>query len=179
MRLHLLGTFVLLPVLACGDSRGAASAPAYENGLLAAGSLAPDVTLHDLDGTAFQLSSLRGKTVLLSFWFRNCTACQAELPHLSELWKGLAPQRPDVEFLAVNFGDSEQVVRTWWKQAGFTLRPVMQRGDEVSAALGVQAYPTSYVIGPDGKVIWAGAGYEPAMIRGAIATTQKRESVGG
>lgn len=71
MRLFVLGTLALLPALACGDLGGERSPPAYEAGLLPAGATAPDVTLYDLDGQSFQLSALRGKTVLLSFWFRH------------------------------------------------------------------------------------------------------------
>jgi hypothetical protein len=45
-----------------GDSK-------YERDLLATGSLAPDVTFTDMQGETFSLASLRGKTVLLNFWF--------------------------------------------------------------------------------------------------------------
>ena len=51
------------------------------------------------------------------------------------------------------------------------LSAVQQHEGDVSGAFGVQAYPTNYVIGPDGKVIWCGVGYDPAMIRGALAST--------
>lgn len=37
--------------------------------LLPVGLEAPDVTFYDLDGKEFQLDDLRGKTVLLDFWF--------------------------------------------------------------------------------------------------------------
>ena len=33
------------------------------------GALAPDFTLKDLDGDPIKLSDLRGKVVLLNFWF--------------------------------------------------------------------------------------------------------------
>jgi hypothetical protein len=102
------------------------------------------------------------------------------MPHLSDLWSEVSQgsegreARKDVEFLAVNFSDTPEVVRAWWKEGGFKLRPVLQHEGDVSEAFGVHAYPTNYVIGPDGKVVWAGIGYEPAMIRGAIASTPAR-----
>jgi len=101
------------------------------------------------------------------------------MPHLSDLWSEVSQNRKDVEFLAVGIGDSAAVIRLWWKERGFKLRPVMQREGDVSAAFGVQAYPTNYVIGPDGKVIWAGVGSEMAMIRGALASTLVRGATGG
>src|SRR5262249_50863861 len=144
-----------LLLLACsrGDAAsGAPTAGVYESGLLAAGTPAPDVTLYDLDGKAFPLSSLRGKTVLLHFWFRNCPYCQSEMPQLSTLWGELSAKRPDVEFLSVNANDTPEVIRAWWRDGSFQHRAVRQKGTEVSAAFGVQSYPTNYVIGPDGKV---------------------------
>lgn len=62
-------TLVLLAVLTVA---GLACAPgSREDALLAVGSAAPDVTLQRLDGPSYPLSSLRGKTVLLNFWFRH------------------------------------------------------------------------------------------------------------
>ena len=101
------------------------------------------------------------------------------MPDLSDLWSEVNQSREDVEFLAVNIGDTAPVIRAWWKDEGFKLRPVMQHEGDVSGAFGVQAYPTNYVLGPDGKVIWAGVGRELAMIRGALASTLKREPNGG
>ena len=71
MRLLLLGALALLPLLACGDGAGSGQDAPSARELLAAGTPAPEVTFTDLDGGDFQLSSLRGKTVLLSFWFRH------------------------------------------------------------------------------------------------------------
>jgi hypothetical protein len=42
---------------------------AGDSSLPSLGSGAPDVTLQRLDGSSYALSSLRGKTVLLNFWF--------------------------------------------------------------------------------------------------------------
>jgi cytochrome oxidase Cu insertion factor (SCO1/SenC/PrrC family) len=55
----LLAPLALALTLACaGDSS-----------LPSVGAGAPDVTLQRLDGSRYALASLRGKTVLLNFWF--------------------------------------------------------------------------------------------------------------
>lgn len=43
----------------------------FDYGLLAVGSAAPEVRMTDLDGKSFALSDLRGRTILLNFWFRH------------------------------------------------------------------------------------------------------------
>ena len=48
-----------------------------------------------------------------------------------------------------------------------------QTGDAVSRAFGVQAYPTNYVVGPDGKVLYRGVDYDEEALRKALAGTAK------
>jgi hypothetical protein len=38
----------------------------------------------------------------------------------------------------------------------------------VSGKYGVNAYPTNYVVGPDGKVAYRGVGFNEAAIRDAL-----------
>ena len=92
----------------------------------------------------------------------------AEMPHLSDLWSEVSQQRQDVAFLSVNIGDSPEVIATWWKEGGFKHLPVMQEGSSVSEAFGVRAYPTNYVLGADGRVLWRGVGWDPDGLRAAL-----------
>ncbi|RYZ26368.1 MAG: TlpA family protein disulfide reductase, partial [Chitinophagaceae bacterium] len=41
---------------------------------------APDFTLRDLKGKKWRLSALKGKTVVLNFWFATCPPCIQEIP---------------------------------------------------------------------------------------------------
>ena len=95
------------------------------------------------------------------------------MPHLQNLWSEVSKQRKDVTFLAVNIGDSKEQIAQWWQEGKFTLRAVRQTGDAVSRALGVQAYPTNYVVGPDGQVLYRGVGYDEEAIRKALGSTAK------
>ena len=40
---------------------------------------------------------------------------------------------------------------------------------QVGKAYGVQAYPTNYLVGPDGKVLWRGVGFDEDALRAALA----------
>jgi hypothetical protein len=99
------------------------------------------------------------------------------MPHLQSLWSEVSSKRNDVAFLAVNQGDSKDVISQWWNEAGFTLRAVRQDGFTTTKAFGVSAFPTNYVIGPDGKVIYRGISFDEEAIqqaiRSALASTTK------
>jgi hypothetical protein len=95
------------------------------------------------------------------------------MPHLSDLWSEVSQQRKDVAFISVNIGDSRDVVAGWWKDERFAHEPALQQGDAVSRAFGVQAYPTNYVLGPDGRVLWRGVGWDEDALRAALASTAR------
>lgn len=94
------------------------------------------------------------------------------MPHLSDLWSEVSNQRQDVACVAVNIGDSPQVVADWWKEGAFAHEPALQEGDAVSAAFGVQVYPTNIVIGPDGRVLYRAVGWDEPAIRAALAASR-------
>ena len=65
--LLLAGLAVLAGSCAGGDS--ASGYAEFERTLLPVGSPAPDVTVIGMDDAPLALSSLRGKTLLVNFWF--------------------------------------------------------------------------------------------------------------
>ena len=89
------------------------------------------------------------------------------MPHLSQLWSELSQKRADVVVLAVNLKDEKSVIEKYWKDGGFKHDPVMQQDNVVSAAFQVQAYPTNYVIGPDGKIAYRSVGWDRKEILAA------------
>jgi len=93
------------------------------------------------------------------------------MPHLQDLWSEVSQSRKDVLFVCVNNGDPKSVIQKWWDDASFTMRAVRQKEGAASKAFGVQAYPTNYVVGPDGKVLYRAVGFEPDAIRAALAST--------
>src|ERR1044071_5010721 len=47
--------------------------------------MAPTFSLTSLEGEKFDLSALRGKVVVLNFWFTGCVPCVAEFKQLNRL----------------------------------------------------------------------------------------------
>lgn len=69
----------------------------------------------------------------------------------------------------MDVGDEKSVIADYWREKGFTMRPVRQKGEAVSNAFGVQVYPTNYLIGPDGKVLWRAVGWNEKTLRAALS----------
>jgi peroxiredoxin len=89
-----------------------------------------------------------------------------ELPHLSKMQSELSDK--GVLVVSVNGGDSQETILKFWQQAGVHLTGVMDHG-KIAAAYGVQAIPTNYVIGQDGKIIGAYEGFDEEGIRQSLA----------
>ena len=51
------------------------------------GAPAPEVDLRTLAGTRFQLSALRGRAVVMTFWGTWCLPCRQEFPELAEVFR--------------------------------------------------------------------------------------------
>jgi len=71
--------------------------------------------------------------------------------------------------VAVNYLDSAPVIQKYFNENGFTFIPVMNdRRKTITTGYGVQAYPTNYVIGPDGTVVARFVGFNESGIRKAL-----------
>lgn len=137
--------------------------------LLAAGTQAPNVTFTDVDGNRFDLESLRGKTVLLNFWFLLCEPCRRELPQLSSMWGEIQSRcGDDVVVLCVNKDDEGDAVLDYWIENDLLMTPVLQEAGAVDAAFGIRSWPTNYVIDPEGRVVYASGGWDGNAIRALL-----------
>lgn len=67
------------------------------------GRKAPDFTLPDLKGQEYHLAALKGKVVLLNFWYSSCVPCRRETPDLSAIYRMHA--KKGLEILGINLDD--------------------------------------------------------------------------
>jgi len=114
------------------------------------GSSLGNFTLNDLNGKAVHLSDYKGKPVLINGWATWCPPCRAEMPLLSQYF--LVHRQQGLVLLAVNAGDTKSEVDTFTKQFDLPFTVLLDPGAQLLENLGVTGFPTSILIGKDGKV---------------------------
>ncbi|RZJ91439.1 MAG: TlpA family protein disulfide reductase, partial [Chryseobacterium sp.] len=131
---------------------------------------APDFILSDLKGKKWRLSSLKGKTVVLNFWFTTCPPCIQEIPELNKLtetYKG-----GGVVFLGLGRDDAA-TIKSFLKTHPFRYT-LLENADSAGALYQVSSYPTSMVIDPKGIIRFIQIGGK--SIRNQIADAINKSS---
>ncbi|MFA6147717.1 MAG: TlpA disulfide reductase family protein [bacterium] len=138
------------------------------------GDPAPEFSLPDIDGNAVTLSGLRDKTVVLVFWSTWCSRCSEEMTFLRDTFGG----RDDLVVLLIN-QDSERMVQ---KERIVEMRDrlslpfpiIVDSGLVLWDRFGINALPTSIVIGKDGLTIYAESNFYWASPEKLLAAIPKR-----
>src|SRR5699024_786417 len=135
------------PVQTDGDERVEMN---YEEGI-ELGNIAPDFELETLEGEKVKLSDYRGEKVIVNFWATWCPPCRDEIPDFKELY-----EKEDVEILALNMGETKDkldVVEEFVYDEYEMEFPVLkEESGDLMDEYNVFAFPTSYMIDPDGHI---------------------------
>ncbi|MBI1734528.1 MAG: TlpA family protein disulfide reductase [Candidatus Rokubacteria bacterium] len=123
---------------------------------------APEFALPALDGATVELSGLRGRVVVLNIWATWCPACRDEMPSLERLHREFDSQ--GVSVLAASLREDHEDVETFVREFKLTMPTLLDRDGRVGERYGIQWLPTTFLIGPDGRLIaraigpkdWAG-----------------------
>jgi len=108
-------------------------------------------TLPLLNGGNTSLSDHKGKVVILNFWATWCPPCRAEMPSMEILYQRFKSQ--GLEILAVDVGENINTVRQFIHNSNYTFPVILDRHSRVSGIYGIVAFPTSYIIDREGKII--------------------------
>ena len=109
---------------------------------------APSFSVTSLDGEALESRSLRGKVVVLNFWFIGCAPCRAEIPGLNKLVDEF--DQRDVVFIAFAT-DNEAPLRSFLEESPFKYK-IVPAAHETIGKFNVSAYPTHVIIDQNGNV---------------------------
>jgi len=115
----------------------------------------PDINLTTITGQKFQLKRMKGKVIVLNFWFTHCIPCIEELPALNKLVK--AYRNKDVVFFGITYDNVKTLKSDFLPKYKFDFNIV---SDSKSITEQFSAgYPTTYIIDKKGLIryVWTGA----------------------
>lgn len=125
---------------------------------------APDFVLTDQYGETHSLSDYRGKIIFLNFWATWCPPCRAEMPDIQALYEdnSLDPES-DLVILAVAFPNhsgetDEEGVKAFLEANGYTYPTLMDSEASLANPYYITAFPTTYMIDPEGNIFGYVAG---------------------
>ena len=111
-----------------------------------------ELGLIDLEGKSMNLSSFKGKVVILSFWATWCEPCVEEFPSFIKLLDEF-PEK--VVLIAISHDDSEKDVKQFvgaFKGFRKNMILTMDKEKALSKAFGVDRLPEGFIFGPEGKL---------------------------
>ncbi len=116
------------------------------------GRAAPDFVLNDLQGKEVRLSDYRGKLVFLNFWATWCPPCREEMPSMESLYSRFK-DRP-FQMLTVSIDDDPEQVERFRKAFGYTFPMLFDQDKRVASLYQTTGVPETFLIGPDGTIIY-------------------------
>lgn len=140
-----------------------------------------DFTLTDQYGNTHKLSDYKGKTVFLNFWATWCSPCRAEMPDIQKLYESAETEGEDALVVlgvaAPNLGNekSEEEIKAFLEENGYTYPVLMDTTGEVFMSYGVNAFPTTFMITREGEVF----GYASGQLNEATMKSIVEQTMSG
>jgi len=139
------------------------------------GEVAPDFTITLTDGKTVQLSSLRGKVVMLQFTASWCGVCRKEMPHIEkDIWQ---KHKDNSEFALIGIDRDEPLdkVIAFGKSVGVTYPLGLDPGADIFAkyALRKAGITRNVLIDRDGKIVMLTRLFNEEEFNSLVATIDK------
>src|SRR5262249_54172810 len=136
----------LLTPASAGPARSQTPGPAAPF----AGHIAPNATLVDPSGNQVALSSLRGKVVVLNFWYAACEPCRMEMPALERYYQ--AHKGEGFVVVGANIADNAQATRSFVATTHISYPIVRDLDQRAYITYQVGKTPSSFLIDRAGVI---------------------------
>jgi peroxiredoxin len=129
------------------------------------GKVAPDFELELRSGERMHLADRVGKQlIVLNFFATWCAPCKKEMPELERFH--VANAKRDFLLVGVDVDEEPRLVDDFVKSLGVTFPTGIDEHGNIASRYGVKSYPTTVVIGANGRVLL----YESGAIANADVT---------
>ena len=112
----------------------------------------PPLDLFTARGERAKHSDYRGKVTLVNFWASWCGPCVEEIPSLNRLREEM--KSAPFELISVDYAEDEEAIRAFMKEVDVDFPVLLDTDGKVSAQWNVVVFPSTFVIGPDGRIVY-------------------------
>ena len=106
--------------------------------------------LRDADGKLLEVNDFQGRVTLVNFWATWCPPCVEESPSLNRLKRAM--QGSAFQLISINYAESPQHIREFMGKVAVDFPVLVDPDGKLAAQWKVVAFPSTFVIGPDGKI---------------------------
>ena len=117
-----------------------------------------DFQLEAIDGRKYQLSDLKGKVVLVSFWATWCGPCVGEMPLLAKTYAKYKDRGFEILAVSADAPNDRDKVRAFAKEHALPF-PVLF-DDGIAGVYDVDGYPGNFFIDRDGKIRYSQGSFD-------------------
>ncbi len=128
------------------------------NFLILAILLAPLVTVAQTPSLTFDLAEYQGKVVVVDFWASWCVPCRRSFPWLNDMHAKYAER--GLVIIGVNVDASREDATTFLDKYPADFLIYFDAEGSLAAEYGIEAMPSSFVIGRDGQVVARHLGFK-------------------
>lgn len=111
---------------------------------------------YDMNGSLVDTKQLKGKVLVINFWFTTCPPCKAERPYLNQIVDDYKSD-PNVVFIAVAL-DPKELLEPYLKEHEFKYT-VIPGGKKIADSYDIPGYPTQVIVDKEGKVAFHAVSY--------------------
>jgi peroxiredoxin len=119
------------------------------------GATPPDFISQFINGDPVHLHQLKGRVVVLNFWFVECVPCINEMPDLNKIIAKY--EGKGVDFIAITYNSKEQIL-DFLKKNRFDY-DLITDAQSIIELYRVSAFPTHMVIDREGHITFKSSGY--------------------
>lgn len=121
------------------------------------GQLAPDFELAGHTGK-LHLNDYRGKTIYLDFWASWCGPCKQSFPWMNDMQAKYASK--GLQVLGINVDQRSEDAKAFLAQTPARFDVAFDAPGKTPKTYAIKGMPTSFLIGPDGKVLLMHSGFK-------------------
>jgi peroxiredoxin len=126
-----------------------------------------DFTATTIDGKTIDTKQLRGKVLVIDFWFISCEGCVAEIPRLNKL-QAKFKDNENVVFLALTFDEASRVSK-FLKEIPFSFHHITGENTFIGTFKYDESFPVNIIVGKDGTIVrWQDGIYNQSRFEGRI-----------